>query len=98
MPINYAFGGAFTVTTIYILFTFPFVVYNRRKENLRLEKVAKSEVKWVRNENGIKKIGSIIFFKNEHFEITKTKKIGLKILYPKPMFIYAEEIENFYNY
>jgi hypothetical protein len=44
------------------------------KENKRLEEVAKSEVKWVRTQAGIQKIGSVIFYPNEHFEIQNENK------------------------
>jgi hypothetical protein len=94
-PISYTVGS---LVVVYVAIIFPFVTYHRHKETLKLEAIAKSEVKWIRKENGLQKINSIVFYPNEHFEVTSGKKVGVKILYPKPMFIFAEEIENFYDY
>jgi len=98
LPLSYAFGGAFSFVTLYVIISLPLVIYNRYKENLKLEEIAKSEVKWIRDEKGIHKIGSIVFYPNEHFEVTTSKKIGVNILYPTKKFIFAEEIENFHKY
>ena len=94
-PIGYTAAGLLSFLLVYAAIALPFTFYYRIKENKRLEEVAKSEVKWVRTQAGIQKIGSVIFYPNEHFEIQNEKKKGIKILYPKKMFIFAEEVENF---
>ena len=97
-PLGYTVAGLLSFLLVYSAIALPFTVYFRMKENKRLEQVAKSEVKWIRTKAGIQKIGSVIFYANEHFEIQKDKKRGIKVLYPKKMFIFAEEVENFDSY
>jgi hypothetical protein len=94
-PLGYTVVGLLSLLLAYAAIALPFTVYFRVKENKRLVEVAKSEVKWVRTQLGIQKIGSVIFYSNEHIEIQKEKKRGIKIMYPKKMFIFAEEVENF---
>ncbi len=94
-PISYTVGS---LVVAYVLIIFPYVIYHRRKETLKLECIVKSEVKWIRNEKGLQKINSVIFYPNAHFEVVNGKQVGVKILYPKQLFIFAEEIENFYDY
>jgi hypothetical protein len=97
-PLGYTVAGLLSFLFAYAAIALPYTVYFRMKENNRLEEVAKSEVKWIRTQSGIQKIGSVIFYANEHFEIQNEKKRGIKILYPKKMFIFAEEVENFDSY
>ncbi len=98
VPIGYTTAGLLSFLLLYAAISLPFTVYYRMKENKRLEELAKSEVKWVRTQSGIQKIGSVIFYDNAHFEVQTEKKRGIKILYPKKMFIFAEEVENFDSY
>ncbi len=94
-PISHTIGS---IAVVYVAVILPYAVYHRRKETLKREAIAKSEVKWRRTKNGLQKINSIIFYPNAHFEVSSGEKAGVKIIYPKPMFIFAEEIENFYDY
>ena len=97
-PIIYTVSTISVLILIFSMIALPIAIYYRKKEKELEEQIAKSEVKWVRNETGLQKINSVIFYPNEHFVVIKENKIGIKILYPKQTFIFAEEIENFYLY
>ena len=97
-PIIYTVSALSVLILIFAMIALPIAIYYRKKEKELEEQIAKSEVKWIRTADGLQKIGSVIFYPNEHFVVIKENKIGIKILYPKQTFIFAEEIENFYLY
>ena len=94
-PLGYTTAAIIVFLIGFAAILYPITIYYRIKENKRIEEIAKSEVKWVRTQDGIQKIGSVIFYNNKHFEIQLGKKKGIKLIYPKKMFIFAEEVENF---
>jgi hypothetical protein len=97
-PIIYTVSALSVLILIFAMIALPIAIYYRKKEKELEEQIAKSEVKWIRTADGLQKFGSVIFYPNEHFVVIKENKIGIKILYPKQTFIFAEEIENFYLY